>query len=61
MMSSMSYEDYIEDSWLALAAAIVSPKELTVNESLRLIGLKPLGSNENKKGGEIVPKGKDHM
>jgi len=38
----MSYEDYIEDSWLALAAAIVSPKELTVNESLRLMGLKPL-------------------
>ncbi len=39
-MSATTYEEWIDDGWLALAAAIMSPKELSVNESLRLIGVK---------------------
>lgn len=48
-MSATTYEECIGDGWLALAAAIMSPKELSVNECLRLVGVKPLGETNDEK------------
>ena len=61
VVSATTYEDCIGDGWLALAAAIISKKELSVTESLHLIGLRPIDINDNVRGVKEAPKHKNNM